>query len=170
MLSSVFIVRGKKYEGNECSESKVSLWDQMQERMHGQVCKIHVCCGFCSKQRSAPALMKSTDQHVKGTSSVLIYLNLPVEDQYEILIPEREKLLMWPLTMSEVSPRAGLSWWFVDSLEHRQYRPYSCEVSLHLHQRSSFLFVSFQNGIINMGFFSFSMVAAQAQTMSYILN
>lgn len=67
--------------------------------------------------------MKSTDQQVKGTTSVLIYLNLPAEEQYEILIPEREKLLMWPLTMSEVWPHVGLSWWFADSLEYRQYNP-----------------------------------------------
>lgn len=62
----------------------------MQEIMHGQVCKRDVCCGFHSKQcSSSPALMKCTEQ-VKGTSSVLIYLNLPAEDQYQILIPERE--------------------------------------------------------------------------------
>lgn len=71
---------------------------------------------------------------------MLIYLNLPAEDQYEILIPVREKLLMWPLTISEVCPHGGFLWWFADSLEYRQYSPYSWEVSLHLHLRSSFLF------------------------------
>lgn len=60
---------------------------------------------------------------------------------------------MWPLTMSEVCPHVGLLWWFVDNLEWRQYSPYSCEVSLHLHQRSSFLFFPFHSGIIAVGFF-----------------
>lgn len=94
---------------------------------------------------------------------MLIYLNLPAEDQYEIWIPERAKLLMWPLTMSEVCPHIGLLGWFVDSLEYRQYSPYSCEVSLHLHQRSSFLYFFFHNNIIAMVFFSSSMAAAQAE-------
>lgn len=48
------------------------------------------CRGSRSKQCSTPALKKSTDQQVKGTSSVLIYLNPPAEDQYQILIPVRE--------------------------------------------------------------------------------
>lgn len=91
----MFIVRGKKDKREmDVQRAECLCGDQVQEIMHGQVCKRDVCCGFCSKQCSSPALMKSTDQQVKGTASALIYLNLAAEDQYEILISMREKLLM----------------------------------------------------------------------------